>query len=80
MAILLEEMGLQELPEDFGEDERFYEIGMDSLMALFISARFREETDILLSSSVFWEYPTLRELRTFLRAEWNIGGRLVGSS
>ena len=49
------------------DDCCFADLGVDSLLSLQISSRFREELDIDVQSSVFVDYATVGELRVKLR-------------
>ena len=64
MEILAEEVGV---PVDDLVDERlFSEMGVDSLMALNISGKFREALGVEISSSMFVDYPAVKDLKRFL--------------
>nr|WHN38863.1 polyketide synthase 2 [Elsinoe perseae] len=43
----------------------FENLGVDSLMSLTISARFREELDMDISSTLFTDFPTVGEMQKF---------------
>ncbi|TKX24669.1 polyketide synthase-like protein [Elsinoe australis] len=47
------------------EQAAFENLGVDSLMSLTISARFREELDMDISSTLFTDYPTVGEMRKY---------------
>ncbi|KAM3073539.1 hypothetical protein ACMFMG_004567 [Clarireedia jacksonii] len=66
MNIIVEESGISiaELKNDIVFDD----VGVDSLLSLAITGRFREELNIDVSSSVFMDYPTVGELKKFLGA------------
>lgn len=64
MKILAEEIGVPE--SDLRDETAFAEMGVDSLLALTISGKFREELSIDIASSMFVDYPTVRELKGFL--------------
>lgn len=44
----------------------FRDFGVDSLMALAISGRFREELGLEIQSSLFFEFPSVGDLKVFL--------------
>ncbi|ERF69996.1 hypothetical protein EPUS_03548 [Endocarpon pusillum Z07020] len=54
------------------------DLGVDSLMALTISGRFREELDIELSSTLFTDFTSVGELRAHFSS--TLGGESVPSS
>jgi naphtho-gamma-pyrone polyketide synthase len=64
MKIISEEAGL-DLAE-LGESSEFADYGIDSLLSLTISGRLQEELDLELPSSLFVDYPSVKELATFL--------------
>ena len=50
------------------DDTSFGDVGIDSLMALVVSARFKEELSIDIDfNALFFEYPTVGDLKTFLK-------------
>jgi iterative type I PKS product template protein len=54
------------------------DLGVDSLMALTISGRFREELDLEMSSTLFTDYASVGELRAHFAS--TMGGQAVPSS
>ncbi|KAI9845249.1 MAG: Type I Iterative PKS [Sclerophora amabilis] len=48
----------------------FANIGVDSLLSLTILAKLREEIDTQLSSSLFIDYPSVGELKSFLNKKY----------
>lgn len=65
LKIIAEESGL--LVSDFTDDTSFADVGVDSLLGLTISARFKEELEEEVDfNAFFYEYPTVRALRAFL--------------
>ncbi|KAI5855057.1 ketoacyl-synt-domain-containing protein [Durotheca rogersii] len=65
MAIIAEESGLA--PADLTDGTVFGDVGIDSLLGLTISARFKEELDLDLDfNALFYEYPTVADLKGFL--------------
>lgn len=51
---------------DLVDEASFAELGIDSLMSLVISEKFREELGVTVSGSLFLEYPTIGDLRSWL--------------
>uniref|UniRef100_A0AAU8H6V0 G8446 n=1 Tax=Sporormiella sp. TaxID=2012087 RepID=A0AAU8H6V0_9PLEO len=47
------------------DEAAFENLGVDSLMSLTISAKFREELDLEISSTLFTDYPTVGEMKRF---------------
>ena len=58
----------------------FSDLGIDSLMSLTITGRIQEELGLELSSSLFAEYPTMKELTAFLGGGENEPGSPDSSS
>ena len=64
LSILADESGLA--VSDLTDGTVFNDVGIDSLLGLTITARFREELNVDLdSTALFFEYPSIGELRTF---------------
>jgi acyl carrier protein len=65
-AILLiaNEAGLE--LSDMEDGARFADLGVDSLMSLVISEKFRTELDVKVSGSLFLDYETIGDLREWL--------------
>ncbi|PPJ51023.1 hypothetical protein CBER1_07830 [Cercospora berteroae] len=62
LVIVAEESGIAE--NDLGDDTVFADAGIDSLMGLTISARFKEELDLDLDfNSLFYKYPAVKDLK-----------------
>lgn len=51
---------------DLQDEASFAELGIDSLMSLVISEKFREELGVVVSGSLFLEYPTIGDLRSWM--------------
>ncbi|KID59252.1 beta-ketoacyl synthase domain-containing protein, partial [Metarhizium brunneum ARSEF 3297] len=65
LSIIAEESGLA--VTDLTDGTVLADAGIDSLLALTISARFKEELDVDLDfNALFIEYPTVGELKTFV--------------
>ncbi|MCJ1252097.1 hypothetical protein MMC30_009335 [Trapelia coarctata] len=65
MGIIAQE---SELPlTELQDDCEFFALGVDSLMSLQISGKFRETFDIDIPSTIFLEYPTVGELKVHLQ-------------
>lgn len=60
IAIICEEAGIQ--LADLTPSSEFAEYGVDSLLSLTISGRLQEELGLEVQSSLFSDYPTVREL------------------
>ncbi|THY24127.1 polyketide synthase [Aureobasidium pullulans] len=56
------------------EEAAFENLGVDSLMSLTISAKFREDLDMEISSTLFTDYPTVGEMKKyFSQYDGNVG-------
>jgi len=65
LSIIAEESGF--VLSDLTDNTVFGEVGIDSLLSLTISARFKEELDIDLDfNALFYECPTVCDLKAFL--------------
>ncbi|KAK5989545.1 Non-reducing polyketide synthase fsr1 [Cladobotryum mycophilum] len=65
LSIIAEESGLG--VADLTDATVFGDVGIDSLLGLTISARFKEELDLDLDfNAFFFEYPTVGDLKAFL--------------
>ncbi|KAI2607013.1 ketoacyl-synt-domain-containing protein [Hypoxylon fragiforme] len=65
LAIIAEESGLA--ISDLTDSTNFGDVGIDSLLGLTISARFKEDLDLDLDfNALFYECPTVGDLRAFL--------------
>lgn len=65
LTIIAEESGIAKA--DFSDNTIFADVGIDSLMGLTISARFREELELDIDfNSLFFEYPSVKDLKTLL--------------
>ncbi|KAL3478405.1 hypothetical protein BJX99DRAFT_269261 [Aspergillus californicus] len=64
LGILASEVGLSEA--DLSDDLVFADYGVDSLLSLTITGRYREELNIDLDSSVFIDQPTVRDFKSFI--------------
>nr|ALQ32772.1 putative polyketide synthase [Fusarium babinda] len=73
IRIISEESGID--VSDFTDGTTFSDVGIDSLLGLTISARFQEELDIDLDfNALFFEHPTVKDLRNFLGADEDASG------
>ncbi|KAL2825968.1 conidial yellow pigment biosynthesis polyketide synthase [Aspergillus cavernicola] len=61
LSILASEVGLSEA--DISDDLVFADYGVDSLLSLTITGRYREELSLDLESSVFIDHPTVRDFK-----------------
>ena len=64
LSIMAAEIGVK--PTELADTIPFADLGVDSLMVLSISGRFREELDLDVSASLFAECPTIGDLKVFL--------------
>ena len=51
---------------DLTDDASVAGLGVDSLMSLVIAEKFREQLGVVVSGSLFLEFPTIRDLRSWL--------------
>ncbi|KAG0650226.1 polyketide synthase [Hyphodiscus hymeniophilus] len=51
---------------DLQDNASFASLGIDSLMSLVIAEKFRDELGVTISGSLFLEYPTVGDLRSWL--------------
>jgi iterative type I PKS product template protein len=63
MEIIAEETDLN--ASELVDEAAFENLGVDSLMSLTISARFREDLNLDISSTLFTDYPTIGEMKSF---------------
>ena len=56
---------------DLTNDASFGDLGIDSLMSLVIAEKFREQLNVVVSGSLFLEYPTIGDLRSWLEEYYN---------
>jgi thioester reductase-like protein/acyl carrier protein len=64
MSIIAEESGLA--VSDLSDSTVFADVGIDSLLSLTITARFKEELDVDMEfSTFFFDYPTVSSLKGF---------------
>lgn len=56
---------------DLEDDTSFATLGVDSLMSLVISEKFRTELDIKVGGSLFLDYPTIGDLKAWLEEYYN---------
>lgn len=66
LSIISEEAGID--LKDLGPSADFADYGVDSLLSLNITGRMKEELGLDLPSSIFSDYPTVRELAAFVDA------------
>ncbi|KAM4057312.1 starter unit:ACP transacylase in aflatoxin biosynthesis domain-containing protein [Hirsutella rhossiliensis] len=68
LQIISEESGLG--LEELGDGVAWGDVGIDSLLGLSISARFKNELDIDLDfNAFFYEYPLIGDLKTFFNGQ-----------
>lgn len=68
-VLIAREAGLE--VTELTDDASFANLGVDSLMSLVIAEKFREELGVTVSGSLFLEYPTLGDLRSWLVEYYN---------
>ncbi|KAL8723506.1 MAG: hypothetical protein Q9225_000239 [Loekoesia sp. 1 TL-2023] len=64
LGIIASELGIP--VNELADSIEFANLGVDSLMALSITGRMREELEIEVQSSLFTDYPTVRGMKGFL--------------
>ncbi|KAJ9319649.1 hypothetical protein DTO271D3_418 [Paecilomyces variotii] len=64
LKILAEEIGVSEA--ELSDDLVFADYGVDSLLSLTITGKFREELNMDLESSTFIDHPTVKDLKQLL--------------
>ena len=74
--IIIAELSVE--PSELADAIQWADLGVDSLMALTISGRFREELDLEMSSTLFTDYASVGELKAHLSS--TLGGEAVSSS
>ncbi|KAL2145509.1 hypothetical protein VTI28DRAFT_7145 [Corynascus sepedonium] len=80
LAIIAEESGLA-VTDLEAEGTNFSDVGIDSLLGLTISARFKEELDLDLDfNALFYEYPTIGHLKSFLSGDSASGHEFSSNS
>lgn len=63
-AIIATEIGIE--VNELSDNTEFAGMGVDSLLSLAITGRFREELEIEVQSSLFIDYPTVSVMKQFL--------------
>jgi naphtho-gamma-pyrone polyketide synthase len=64
--IIAEEIGIA--PAEMNNELEFADAGVDSLLSLTVCGRLREELNMDISSSLFMDCPTVRDLKRYLGA------------
>lgn len=64
LSIVAAEVGIH--PDELTDTTDFVSMGVDSLMSLAVIGRFREELEIEIQSTLFNDYPTVKDLRQHL--------------
>ena len=64
LQLVANEAGLE--LSDLENEASFADLGVDSLMSLVISEKFRSHLDVKVGGSLFLDYPTIGDLRTWL--------------
>lgn len=76
MKIIAEETDVDML--ELVEEAAFENLGVDSLMSLTISAKFREDLNLEISSTLFTDFPTVGQMKKFF-AQYDGGAPLAES-
>lgn len=64
LQIVSEESGIA--GEELTDSSVLADVGIDSLLSLMISSRFRDELAVDIDSAVFYDLPTIKDLKIFL--------------
>lgn len=64
IGICAEEIGVPS--SELMDEKSFAEMGVDSLLSLTVSGKFREVLDIEVPSTLFVDYPTVKDLKQYL--------------
>lgn len=64
LALIAQETGIDRAELEDGAD--FAGLGIDSLMSLVLSEKFRVDLEVNVNGSLFLDYPTIGDLRTWL--------------
>ena len=64
LTIMAAEIGVE--ASELADNIPFADLGVDSLMSLSIAGRFRENLDLEIDASLFADYPTIGDIKTFL--------------
>ena len=64
IGICAEEIGVS--TSELSEEKSFAEMGVDSLLSLTVSGKFREVLDIEVPSTLFVDFPTVKDLKRYL--------------
>lgn len=78
LGILAEEVGLS--ASEMTDDLNFADYGVDSLLSLTITGRYREEMGLDLESSVFVDQPTIKDFKQLLAQNGSAETSSDGSS
>jgi iterative type I PKS product template protein len=76
MKIIAEETDVD--MSELVDDAAFENLGVDSLMSLTISAKFREDLNLEISSTLFTDFPTVGQMKKFF-GQYDGGAPLVES-
>lgn len=77
LAILCEEVGLS--ASEMTDDLNFADYGVDSLLSLTVTGRYREDMGLDLDSTIFVDHPTVKDFKRLL-AQMDPGESSDGSS
>lgn len=54
------------LPGEVDPTMSFADLGLDSISAVEIASKLQAEWDLALTETAMWDYPTIRDLATYL--------------
>jgi naphtho-gamma-pyrone polyketide synthase len=63
LAMVAEELGVQ--ISELNDDVKFLDFGLDSLLSLTIIGKLREDLDLEVESTLFFDLPTVKDLKNF---------------
>ncbi|KAJ6155451.1 hypothetical protein N7470_006017 [Penicillium chermesinum] len=78
LAILAEEVGLS--AAEMTDDMNFADYGVDSLLSLTVTGRYREELGLDLDSTIFMDQPTIKDFKQFLASTSSAESHSDGTS
>lgn len=68
---LAERLGV--LPGEVDPTMSFADLGLDSIGAVEIASKLQAEWDLALTETAMWDYPTIRDLATYLVNAADVG-------
>ena len=70
LAIITEEIGIS--PKELLDEKAFVDYGVDSLLSLAIAGRYREDLNIDAEATIFDNFPTVAEMKSFLQSQTEV--------